>query len=180
MGIAIKEIDRLNHLITEFLDYARPTEFEKKPMDLSILLSEVIESVRLDPASQAVVFDLKISPSVLVRGHSDKLKQALLNIIVNALQAMEKSAEKKLLVELTPKKSTALLRICDTGSGISEANLKKIFEPFHTTKTKGTGLGLSIVHSILEAHAVQIEVKSVVDQGTEFCLTFGLAQELVS
>jgi two-component system sensor histidine kinase PilS (NtrC family) len=177
MGIAIKEIDRLNHLITEFLDYARPAEFEKKPLDLSILLSEVIDSLRLDPSSEAVDFEINITSSVFVNGHSDKLKQALLNIIVNALQAMEKTAEKKLFVELMPKKSTALLRICDTGAGISHANLKKIFEPFHTTKTKGTGLGLSIVHSILEAHAVQIEVKSVVGKGTEFCLTFGLAGE---
>jgi two-component system, NtrC family, sensor histidine kinase PilS len=85
---------------------------------------------------------------------------------------MESTVKKTLTVRLFQRDSSVTLVIQDTGVGISEKNIKKIFEPFHTTKVKGTGLGLAIVHSILEAHAAQIDVKSVVNEGTTFNLTF--------
>ncbi len=172
MKIAMREIDRLNLLITEFLDYARPAEIEKSPLNLSELLQDVVDSVRLDPVFQGVNTDVKIESGVFILGQADKLKQALLNILINALQAMETRPNKKLTVELKSKNDSAILFIRDTGVGISDSQLKRIFEPFHTTKSKGTGLGLAIVHSILESHAVPIEVSSRVNEGTEFSLTF--------
>ena len=172
MSIAIKEIDRLNHLITEFLDYARPVGAELTKINFSILLEETLDSLRNDPIAKHIAIEKNLDPGLHILGHGDKLKQALLNILVNAIQSMESTTKKTLTVRLFQHDSSVTLVIQDTGVGISEKNIKKIFEPFHTTKVKGTGLGLAIVHSILEAHSAQIDVKSVVSEGTTFSLTF--------
>jgi two-component system sensor histidine kinase PilS (NtrC family) len=172
MSIAIKEIDRLNHLITEFLEYARPVDVERSNIDFSILLEETLDSLANDPMARSITVEKSLEPALHILGHRDKLKQALLNILVNAIQSMDVTTKKILTVRLFQVGGSVTLVIQDTGVGISENNLKKIFEPFHTTKVKGTGLGLAIVHSILEAHAAQIDVKSVVNEGTTFSLTF--------
>lgn len=172
MGIVIKEIDRLNKLITEFLDYARPQSVSKKDVMISELLKEIIDAVRLDEFAKQVTFDLKFDSALVVEGQADKLKQALWNIVVNGLQAMESAEQKILRVSVAAEGESVAVRIRDSGSGISPQNIKKIFEPFHTTKPKGTGLGLAIVHSILETHGAQIEVKSQISQGTEFIILF--------
>lgn len=172
MSIAIKEIDRLNHLITEFLDYARPVSADRKVIDFSNLLEETLDSLKNDPLAKLVTIQKNIQPDLHIQGHGDKLKQALLNIIVNGIQAMESTSQKDLKIELSAQEHSVILQIQDSGVGIAEKNLQKIFEPFHTTKVKGTGLGLAIVHSILEAHGAQIDVKSVINQGTTFNLTF--------
>lgn len=172
MSIAIKEIDRLNLLITEFLDYARPSQSQQMRMNISLLISELIESLALDPLAKNVDIQMDLEDSVFISGNSNKLKQAFLNILVNALQSMETTAIKKLKVTLKMHKERAMFTIRDTGCGIPESQLKKIFEPFHTTKNKGTGLGLAIVHSILEAHQATIDVESTVGAGTEFRISF--------
>lgn len=172
MKIAMREIDRLNLLITEFLDYARPADLEKKKLSLSDLVQDVVESIRLDPLFKGITAQIQVEPDVFILGHADKLKQAFLNIMINALQAMEGRSVKVFSVDLKTKNEKALLCIGDTGVGISDSQIKKIFEPFHTTKSKGTGLGLAIVHSILESHSATIEVSSRVNEGTEFSLTF--------
>lgn len=172
MSIAIKEIDRLNLLITEFLDYARPTQIEKQKLNLKSVLEEVLESLRQDPSAQKVQIITHWSDDAYILGNVDKLKQAFLNILVNALQAMENSQAKKLNLHLTTQVNSVILTITDTGAGIPAQQLSKIFEPFHTTKVKGTGLGLAIVHSIMSAHQAQIDVQSTLNQGTAFTLTF--------
>ena len=104
-----------------------------------------------------------------------KLKQALLNIVINACQSMENSSSKELFVSTYQNdKSQVCVEIQDTGLGISKDGLRKIFEPFHTTKPKGTGLGLAITHKILESHQASIEVESEVGTGTRFILKFPL------
>lgn len=172
MSIAIKEIDRLNLLITEFLDYARPTHIEKIKLNIKNILEEVLESLRRDPLAQNVQIETHWLDEAYISGNSDKLKQAFLNILVNALQAMENSKVKKLNLDLTATNNSITLSIADTGSGIPQEQINRIFEPFHTTKVKGTGLGLAIVHSILNAHQAQIDVQSTLNQGTTFALTF--------
>ncbi|MBY0384431.1 hypothetical protein K2X05_04660 [bacterium] len=172
MSIAIKEIDRLNLLITEFLDYARPTQIEKQKLNLKNILEEVLESLYQDPLVQKVQIETHWIEEAYILGNGDKLKQALLNILVNAVQAMENSKVKKLNLDLTIHTNSVILKIADSGVGIPAEQINRIFEPFHTTKVKGTGLGLAIVHSILSAHQVQIDVQSTLGQGTTFTLTF--------
>jgi two-component system sensor histidine kinase PilS (NtrC family) len=173
MSIVLREIDRLNKLISEFLDYARPQAPLDQSIPLSELVTELIDTLKLDHLSEGVRFDVQIARDVEVAGNYDKLKQAFWNIIINALQSMEKSEERVLSVFLSRGGPLITLRIRDTGSGIGPEQIGHIFEPFHTTKPKGTGLGLAIVHSILQNHFADVEVKSELHKGSEFIITFG-------
>jgi two-component system sensor histidine kinase PilS (NtrC family) len=114
--------------------------------------------------------------SSMILGMTEKLKQAMLNIVINSIQAMKNSNHPSLEIHLTHEGDLAVLSIKDTGSGMSSETRKKMFEPFHTTKPKGTGLGLAITHKILELHKAQIEVKSELSIGTEFIIKFPLVK----
>lgn len=171
MRIVIKEIDRLNKLITEFLDYAKPQAPMNDTIDLSFLVAEIVDAIKLDAASKDVEFMLSISPGVVVQGHRDKMKQALWNIIINGLQAMDGKSRRRMEIQLK-KEAGVTLMIKDYGSGIKPEQIHKIFEPFHTTKAKGTGLGLAIVHSILETHKASVDVRSHYGEWTEMLITF--------
>src|SRR5262249_49043935 len=107
-----------------------------------------------------------------IAGHRDKLKQAFLNIVINAYQAMIEVADPVLEISTQDIDSKVVVKIKDRGCGIDEAGLRKIFEPFHTTKPKGTGLGLAVTHKIIENHGGRIFVESVKGSGTEFILEF--------
>jgi two-component system sensor histidine kinase PilS (NtrC family) len=174
MKIILKEIDRLNLLITDFLDYAKP---EKKPdtvMNLKDNLEEVILLVKRHPEiTKDFAWEVELS-DVSIIGFHEKLKQAFLNIVINSIQAMKDAAQPKLRIRLTAQNGQAVVSISDTGSGMSEETKRKMFEPFHTTKVKGTGLGLAVTHKILEMHSAQITVNSEINVGTEFVIKFPL------
>lgn len=173
MTIVIREIDRLNNLITEFLDYSRPDVRTQDRINLSELVPELMRLVSLnDRLPVGVQQVVSVSPDCIILGDEAKLKQALMNIMINAYQAMVTSAEKVLKVVVEKLDQEVVLTISDTGCGISSQGLTQIFEPFHTTKSQGTGLGLAITHKILTNHEAQIEVKSQMDHGTEFRLVF--------
>ena len=172
MKIILKEIDRLNNLITEFLDYAKP---EKKPdqvVELSIVLEEVIQNVKMNTSLQKNMEWIVQLNSQKILGFSEKLKQAFLNIIINAIQAMEKVLSPRIEIHLTSDQNAVSVTIKDYGSGMKPETKKRLFEPFHTTKNKGTGLGLAMTHKILDSHAAQITVRSEEGLGTEFIIKF--------
>jgi two-component system, NtrC family, sensor histidine kinase PilS len=173
MNIILKEINRLNNLITEFLEYARP---EKKPdqvVDLSFLINETIENVKLSPwLPKNTKFEISLTSAARVLGESDKLKQAFLNIIVNGLQSMLQVPEPVLKVNCVEQGPQLIVKIKDIGSGMTDEVKKRIFEPFFTTKSKGTGLGMALTHKILEMHNVKVEIESQSKIGTTFYLTF--------
>lgn len=174
MHIILKEIDRLNTLISEFLDYAKPDLPLESKMDLEKVVEEVLTTLRQHP-DIATHFQWKVDlQSIIILGAGEKLKQAFLNIMINSIQAMKNSVQPSLAIKLYRDGRQAILSIADTGSGMSEETKKKMFEPFHTTKPKGTGLGLAITHKILEHHKAQIYVKSELNIGTEFIIKFPL------
>lgn len=173
MKIVLKEIDRLNNLVTEFLDFVRPDALKDDPVDLSALAREVLEMVKLNQGLRGDVqqiVDLKAQQPI--GGHRDKLKQALLNIVINAYQSMGESGDPRLEVSTFEQDGKVVIKIRDRGIGIDEKGLRKIFEPFHTTKPKGTGLGLAVTHKIVESHGGRIFVESAKGIGTEFTLEF--------
>jgi two-component system sensor histidine kinase PilS (NtrC family) len=173
MKIVLREIDRLNNLITEFLDYARPETPPTDAVDISTLLRDVLESMKRNAQVRAdVVQDVQIADHVKILGKRDKLQQAFLNIVINAYQAMSDSATAILKVQVREEADKVVVRLKDSGSGMSESTLKRMFEPFHTTKPKGTGLGLAVTHKILEGHQALIVVNSSPGTGTEFVLFF--------
>lgn len=172
MDIVIREIDRLNLLITEFLDYAKPEKIPDAEINLVKVVEEVVSSLSQHPDLPVdFKWKMELQPVVII-GISEKLKQAFLNIIINAIQAMKNSSHPSIEISLLNNETHAVLKIKDTGSGMTEETRKKMFEPFHTTKQKGTGLGLAVTHKILELHKAQIDVKSEINIGTEFIIKF--------
>jgi two-component system sensor histidine kinase PilS (NtrC family) len=183
-NIVIRETDRLNLLISEFLDYAKPLPQPTDRMSLGALLREVLE---------LVTYNKKLRPDVrqdrhwdgeyFVLGYKDKLKQAFLNIIINAYQAMDKAETATLRVEMERgregEQGLIVLRIRDSGSGMKEETRRRIFEPFYTTKSQGTGLGLAVTHKIFDGHGASIIVESEEGKGTEFVIKMKDADRLI-
>lgn len=173
MKIILKEIDRLNLLITEFLDYAKPLKLQFKDTDLAKLVREIIAPLE-QKFKESIVFSVEIRLDRNVLIDEDKIKQALLNIILNATQSfdMSESKDRKIAISIYEVDNGFELEISDNGKGISQEIKEKIFEPFFTTKPKGTGLGLAITHRILELHKAQVQLFSDVGLGTKFVITF--------
>ena len=173
MSIVLKECDRLNNLITEFLDFVRPDQLRDDSIDLNALLTETLEMISHNKNLRLETkVNLNLSTKREIGGHKDKLKQAFLNIIINSYQAMNGIETPVVFVSTEDTGEKVVVRIRDTGVGIDEKGLRKIFEPFHTTKPKGTGLGLAVTHKIIENHNGKIFVESTKGVGTEFILEF--------
>lgn len=176
MKIILREIDRLNNLITEFLDYSRPEEPPTDSVDLVSLAKEVVENIKSNgKIRQDVVLTLELPEKAVILGRRDKLKQAFLNIVINAYQAMESVPEARFEWTLRYEDKKWRVTLKDSGCGMSESTRRRMFEPFHTTKSKGTGLGLAVTHKILEGHGAQVFVESEQGQGTSFVLLFPAA-----
>ncbi len=173
MKIVDKEIDRLNRLISDFLNYVRPEARSEARVNLNTVIREVVESIKFNPKLRQDVkqiTNLKAQSDII--GNRDKLKQAILNLVINAYQAMEKSQNPKLEVETVDQGDIVVMIVRDNGCGIKKENIHRIFEPFHTTKPQGTGLGLAVTHKILEAHNARVFVDSVENEGTKFLVEF--------
>ena len=172
MRIILREIDRLNNLITEFLDYSKPDKAPDQSVDLSFILDEVAQNIKNNPdLSKNLKMNLNISKSVVL-GFSDKLKQGFLNIVMNAVQAMKDQPEPQLGITTEQNAQSVIVRIKDNGAGMTEAVKNRIFEPFFTTKSKGTGLGMAITHKVFDSHQAKIEIDTQIGIGTEFKIIF--------
>lgn len=175
--IILREIDRLNRLVSEFLDFAKPEKIPSEKIRLDEIVKSVVDNARLSlPVEQQknLILEMNLQEKTFIDGDSDKLKQAFLNIIINALQAMGGMEKPHLKVSLSNNPEGVILRIKDSGIGMKPETKKRMFEPFHTTKAKGTGLGLAITHKILESHGAHIFVESEEKLGTEFVISFPL------
>lgn len=173
MRIVDKEIDRLNNLISDFLNYVKPETRSETPVNLNNVIREVVESLKFNPKlRQDVRQSISLRAQCDVIGNRDKLKQAILNLVINAYQAMEKTENPKIEIETQDQADVVVLMVKDNGCGIKKENLHRIFEPFHTTKPQGTGLGLAVTHKILQAHNARVFVDSTVGEGTKFLIEF--------
>ena len=173
MRIVLREIDRLNALISEFLEFVRPDVQANESVMVGDLIQEVLEMIRFNKGlPQDVEQKVNVSSKMPVLGHRDKLKQAFLNIVINSYQAMADSAEKSLNVQVYDESNSLKVVISDTGMGMDEKTVERMFEPFLTTKPKGTGLGLAITHKVLESHGATVWVESEQGKGTDFYIEF--------
>ena len=168
MGIALREIERLNGLITSFLEYARPQRPDLKPLDLGREIAALAESIRLPPGDATPEVAVEEAEQVWVEADRDQLKAILWNLVRNAAEAGE---ENQVAVRVTSKAGRALLTVSDSGEGIPAAGLAHIFEPFFTTKETGTGLGLATVHRIVQEHGGTTAVDSEPGRGTRFVIS---------
>jgi signal transduction histidine kinase len=164
-SVITEESTRLNRIVTEFLDFARPQTPDIRECDLRDIIEKNLEFLRpeLDKKGITVKAELDGMPLTLMADHG-QLYRAFLNIFINASQSMDKGGSIK--VHAGEDKGRLYVEIEDTGCGISQENLKRIFNPFFTTKDKGTGLGLSIVRKIIEGHKGTIAIQSQEGKGT--------------
>jgi signal transduction histidine kinase len=168
--ILLKETDRLNKIVQEFLGFAKPKEPDLQQADLNEELESVLVLTAQEARKSGIRVDKRLDPSVgKQRLDAGLLKQAFLNLILNALQAMPQGGV--LTVESGLRNGMLVVRIADTGVGISEENRKRLFSPFFTTKKNGTGLGLAITYRIIENHHGTIDVASEPGKGATFTVT---------
>lgn len=168
LGIIIEEVNGLNKLTTEFLDFARPMQLELKPTSINRIVERTLQLMSVHITDHNTAVKESLHPQVPeIQADEHQLDQVMKNIILNALQAMPEGGV--LTIETGPTASEgAYISISDSGIGIPPDKTERIFQPFFTTKTKGTGLGLSVVHKIVENHGGRIELVSEVGKGSTF------------
>lgn len=173
IGILLKETDRLNRIVQEFLGFSRPKQPEFRQADLNEAIESVLTLTAQEARKAGVEVDKKLDPSIGKRSlDASMLKQAFLNLILNAIQAMPNGGV--LTVKSSLRSDALEVRIADTGVGISEGDRKKLFSPFFTTKKNGTGLGLAITYRIIENHRGKIDVTSEQGKGAMFTVKIPL------
>ncbi len=167
--IVLKETARLNGIIREFLEYARPAPVNRTATNVAEIVDEVLVLVehRATPGTLKIVREFP--PALVWSVDRQQLRQAIWNLCLNALQAMGDGGE--LRVTMAAGGDRLTVRVADTGEGIASAELAHIFEPFFSTKPDGSGLGLALVHRIVQEHGGEIDVQSRPGAGSAFTLT---------
>jgi len=178
--IQIKETERLNRVVEDFLRMARPQPAEMKDCPVRDELVTIATLVASDAKERGVSLVLEPSNTdVIVQADGEKLRQAFLNIVINALQATPAGGSVIISTGMVMEANTPLceIRFRDSGAGIDAEALGKIFEPFFTTKRDGTGLGLAITKKIIEGHGGTLSVESAVGKGTTVVVGLPVARE---
>ena len=166
MNIVVKEADRLNHLLQEFLLFARPSRPEKQWFKAAELVHELTDLCVGDKRFAAIEVTRSCPPDALLYGDRKQLRQAVWNLLINAAEAMPSGG--RLL--FTYDSSSQDLIVADSGEGVPQELRQKIYDPFFTTKDHGTGLGLATVHSIIEAHGGTLELENSIGGGAKFII----------
>ncbi len=173
-----QEIARINRIVSDLLQTARPHPPRVRKSDLNITVEHAVMLGRQQALSKSTEITLRKDPTLPEVEHdSDQIHQVLLNLLLNALQAIDPSGKIAVTVELQGK--NAVIEVVDDGRGIAPNHLPNIFRPFYTTKGDGTGLGLSLARRIVEDHQGRIEVTSTVGQGTTFAVILPLQRAAV-
>jgi two-component system sensor histidine kinase PilS (NtrC family) len=173
MEIVLRETDRLSSLVSNFLMFARPPTAKMEKIRLDQALNETVELFEKDITQRdKVIIEKSLLPGIWVEIDSMHLRQVLWNLLLNAAESIE--IEGKIGIEMhSTRNNSVVIRVSDSGAGISDEILESIFDPFFTTKASGTGLGLSIVHRILSSYDSRLDVESQPEEGS--CFEFRLA-----
>lgn len=176
VDLAGKEINRIDGLVDKLLSLARPVKLDLEPIDLNALLTKYAKGFRQQAEDGGVnVLESYKAKDSLIAGDPDQLKQVLLNLLLNAQQAMPEGGT--LTIHTQNVSGHIELRISDTGVGISQEDQEHIFDPFFTTKSGGTGLGLAVAHQILQEHNALVRIESIPTAGCSFIILFPLADD---
>jgi len=176
--LMVREVDRLNRVITELLDFAKPRELKREVCRLDNLMDDVLKLLTYDLTKKKVTviknYGKNMQPII---GDREQIAQAFLNVLLNALEAVLPQKGEIVVSLSTTDDNVAQVDIADNGCGIPNENLTNIFEPFFTTRAKGTGLGLAIALRIIEEHGGTITAKNQSTGGALFTITLPLHRE---
>jgi len=173
----IKELDRIEQIITDLLLFARPQKGKPVKTDLHVVLEKVLDNLSYQIASSGINVEKRFNPDLPpVKVDPDLIQQVFLNIVLNAVQAMPDGGELQLGTALRKWRTrrTVEVSVCDSGSGIPEENLPRLFDPFFTTRSMGTGLGLSISQQIVSQYGGSIRAKNGPKGGAMFTVRIPL------
>jgi signal transduction histidine kinase len=173
LGLGQSEIKRLASFLDEFLQFARPRELARTTIDLARLIREVVDFLQPQASTSQLVLDVETTPLPPLPADEPKLRQALVNLVLNAIQATPAGGT----VRVVTDREDDDLCICvdDSGPGVPAAVRNRIFEPFFTTKDAGTGLGLPLVHAIVQQHGGTIALETSPQGGARFHLRLPLS-----
>jgi len=173
-----RETERCTAIVRNLLEFARQRPLSLKDVDVTAVLEEAISLVGHQAKLQGVTLTRQLEPLPLIQADFGQLRQAFVNIMLNACEAMKESASGSLTISTRPLPARKAIELvfADTGSGIPPDRLAKIFDPFFTTKEMGTGLGLSVVYGIVDRHRGTIGIRSDVGKGTTFTIVLPAAK----
>ncbi|MBI5562936.1 MAG: PAS domain S-box protein [Deltaproteobacteria bacterium] len=179
MEIVLRETDRLNRLITDYLLFARPATGKRQRVDLGAVINGTVKVFRNSPEAAGIAIKATVAGGIYVLGEERQLGQVFWNLFVNAAHAMSSGGAMTVTSRVLREGASSAhagaqarpcveILVADTGCGIKHDDLKRVFDPFFSTKDGGTGLGLAIVHRIIESHEGSIDVRSSIGTGTVF------------
>jgi two-component system sensor histidine kinase HydH len=165
--IMVEEVERLNRVIGQLLEFARPLAVKKKPTSMETTIHHSLKMIERDAQAKHIKVETDLSLDVSdVHIDLDRMNQVFLNLYLNAIEAMEYGGTLSVALDQREDLKSVRITISDTGSGIMKEDLVHVFDPYFTTKQSGTGLGLAIVHNIIEAHKGEVRVESETGMGT--------------
>lgn len=169
------ELQRIDDMLLEILTLSKPTSYDVQALDLKDVVEETITLFQLKALEQntSIIFEYDEQASYIIKGNNNRLKQMLINLLKNAIEAVESNGH--IFIQLVYQNPTKLrLIVEDRGKGMSPEQKEKVFHSFYTTKPTGTGLGLLLVQAVVEEHHGEITVESTEDIGTRFIIDFTL------
>jgi len=168
--IILRNTERINYLITELLNCARPPKLDMRACDIHKLLKNLLESAKAKIAARKIKVVKKLtSKPAIISLDKEQMERALLNLINNAVEAMPRAGQMTVITE--HNENFFVVKIQDTGKGIPDADIIRIFDPFFSSKQGGVGLGLTICYGIIVSHRGTIEVESKLKAGTAFTVS---------
>jgi len=174
-GIIVKEVARLEGILKEILGFVKEVRLSRENISFNALVNDVLKLMTSDIKERGIILVTDYGASPILFIDPNRVKEAIVNIISNAIQSITGSGS--IYIRTYVEKKDAVLEIKDTGNGIPAEILSYIFNPFYTTKASGTGLGLAITHKIIQEHNGRIEVESEVDKGTVFRVFMPIKEE---
>jgi len=171
------EIRRLDHILEDFLQFARPREFQPRPVEVATVLTKVLDLLEGEAERQQIALERDFDSVPAVAGDEERLRQVVMNLALNAIDAAGRGGRVRVACHLEdPRAGEVAIHVDDSGPGVPPDVRERIFEPFFTTKARGSGLGLSIVHSIVAQHRGTITIEDAPSGGARFALRLPLAR----
>lgn len=171
--MAGKEVGRLKSLLTQFLDFVRPQPPQRTLTEPAILLNSIARLAAETAKLAHIELSVEAQKTASIAIDSEQIRQVLLNLVLNAVQAMPEGG--RISLRSHQETGSIVLEIVDEGTGIAPENIERIFDPFFTTRSTGTGLGLSIAHQIVHGHGGEISVRNNPDRGATFAISLPIA-----